>query len=81
MTVTVELLVHADLGLPAGVALVLSSRARADHHQSDRSAQQRRADPGPSANRAGLVWWIGLGWLLVLSVVQLGAEQGGGNRP
>ena len=61
MTVTVELLVHADLGLPAGVALVLSARTRADHHQPDRSAQQRRADPGPSAT--ALAWCGGLAWV------------------
>jgi hypothetical protein len=62
MTVTVELLVHADLGLPAGVALALSSRARADRHQTDRSAP-----PTPRGSWAvgkprwpGVVDWPGL---------------------
>ena len=46
MTVTVELLVHADLGLPAGVALVLAKpvtlsafrQAVSDVHRPRRSS-------------------------------------------
>jgi len=59
MTVTLDLLVHADLGLPAGVALVLSSRA----------APTTTSPTGQPSNAARILArrqtalaWCGLAW-------------------